>query len=150
MAFRAHANFVLQSPFSVSSATRVFRAALPLMIRERRRYYRHPIKVPALLRQTEKPEVLVNSINISETGMAVSTPLELTVGERIFLRIDLPKFGEPFTAGAEICWSANDRVGMRFVEVPVRLAERLQIWLSDRISELVTDSNPNGAHLERT
>src|SRR6266446_3429767 len=43
-AFGMGANFVLQKPISALNATRCFNAALSFMMRERRRYYRQPVK----------------------------------------------------------------------------------------------------------
>jgi DNA-binding response OmpR family regulator len=48
-AFQMGANFVLQKPISTLNATRCFSAALNFMIREQRRYFRHPVEIPATL-----------------------------------------------------------------------------------------------------
>jgi CheY-like chemotaxis protein len=44
-AFDMGVNFVLQKPISTLNASRCFHAALNFMERERRRYYRHPVKM---------------------------------------------------------------------------------------------------------
>src|SRR3984885_954343 len=44
-AFGMGANFVLQKPISALNASRCFHAALNFMIRERRRYFRQPVKM---------------------------------------------------------------------------------------------------------
>jgi DNA-binding response OmpR family regulator len=46
-AFQLGANFVLQKPISVLNANRCFSAAINFMIREQRRYFRHPAEIPA-------------------------------------------------------------------------------------------------------
>ena len=106
------------------------------MFRERRRGYRHAIEVRTLVKPQSSPEFWTNSVNISDTGMAVSALTLLSVGERVSLRIDLPEFSEPAHVSGEICWNTNGRAGMRFVDAPAKL-ERLQFWLSERMSELV-------------
>ena len=40
------ANFVLQKPISTLNASRCFHAALNFMLKERRRYFRQPVKMP--------------------------------------------------------------------------------------------------------
>src|SRR5271166_3643658 len=44
-AFAMGANFVLQKPISALNASRCFHAALNFMLKERRRYFRQPVKM---------------------------------------------------------------------------------------------------------
>src|SRR5580698_11387321 len=44
-AFGMGANFVLQKPISTLNASRCFHAALNFMLKERRRYFRQPVKI---------------------------------------------------------------------------------------------------------
>src|SRR5216110_1830918 len=44
-AFGMGANFVLQKPISTLNASRCFHAALNFMLKERRRYFRQPVKM---------------------------------------------------------------------------------------------------------
>jgi CheY-like chemotaxis protein len=137
-AFRAHANFVLERPFSQPTVLRTLRAAYPMMFRERRRDYRYPIEARTFVRVETEPEFLAKSVNISETGIAIDSPKQLHAGETTHLRIELPGLEEALAMSADICWTnANGRAGMQFVEVPPKLAERLQLWLSERMAELV-------------
>jgi len=136
-AFRSHANFVLQRPFLTSSVLRTLRAAYPMMFRERRRGYRHAIEVRTLIKPQSIDEFWATSVNISETGMAISSATALGVGERVHLRVELPDLSEPALVSGEVCWNTNGRAGMRFVDVSAKLAEHLQLWLSERMSELI-------------
>jgi CheY-like chemotaxis protein len=45
-AFGMGVNFVMQKPVSLLNASRCFHAALSFMERERRRYFRQPVKMP--------------------------------------------------------------------------------------------------------
>jgi CheY-like chemotaxis protein len=135
-AFHAHANFVLKRPFVVASVLRTLRAAYPMMFRERRRGYRHSIEVRTLVQREGSQEFWTNSVNISETGIAIHSSTLLSVGETVRLRIELPELAEPALITGEICWNTNGRAGMRFVDLPAKL-EPLQLWLSERMSELV-------------
>jgi DNA-binding NarL/FixJ family response regulator len=132
--FRAHANFILQLPFSAGSAERALRAAFPLMHREARRYYRHQIEVRTFVKRVQEPEFLATSANISETGMAVITPIPLSPGERVFVRAELPGFEEHFTARAEVCWNGNGRAGLRFVSMLANSVDCLKAWIAERTS----------------
>ena len=48
-AFGMGVNFVLHKPLSALNTSRCFNAALSFMLRERRRYFRHPVKMAARL-----------------------------------------------------------------------------------------------------
>ncbi len=113
LAFRAHATFAFQRPFSIAAVARTFRAAQPMMFRERRRDYRYPIEARTFI-SSDDSEFLGNSVNL------------------------LPRMEEPLVVSGEVCWSdTNGRAGIQFLELPIKTLERLQLWLSERMSELV-------------
>ncbi len=137
-AFRAHANFTLRRPFSAPSVVRTFRASYPMMFREKRRYYRYPVAVRAYIASEDGPEFVADSLNISETGMAISSSATIKVGSKIRVKIELPDMPGPVLTSAEICWAdTTGRAGLRFVDVNPELTERLQLWLLERMSEMV-------------
>jgi CheY-like chemotaxis protein len=55
-AFQMGVNFVLQKPISALNAARCFSAALNFMIREQRRYFRHPVEIAATLESVPETE----------------------------------------------------------------------------------------------
>ena len=61
----------MQKPISTLNATRCFSAALNFMIREQRRYFRHPVEIPATLGSGEGEKLKATITNISEGGMAI-------------------------------------------------------------------------------
>ena len=69
-AFQMGVNFVLQKPISALSAARCFSAALNFMIREKRRYLRHPVEIAVTLESDEGQKLKATITNISEGGMA--------------------------------------------------------------------------------
>src|SRR5947207_1278169 len=68
-AFGMGANFVLQKPISTLNASRCFHAALNFMLKERRRYFRQPVKMQVKV-VLEGKTLNATSTNISEGGMA--------------------------------------------------------------------------------
>ena len=70
-AFQMGANFVLQKPISAVNANRCLGAAINFMIRERRRYFRHPVELPATITFSEGDKLKATMTNISEGGMAI-------------------------------------------------------------------------------
>jgi len=115
----------------------MLRASYPLMFRERRRDYRYPIEMRTIIK-LDNSELPASSINISETGIAVYSPTPLNIGAKVHLRLDLPCMAESLNMSGEVRWTdPQGRAGISFIEVPAALLERLQLWLSERMSELV-------------
>ena len=70
-AFQSGANFVLQKPLTLLHASRCFNAALNFMVRERRRYFRHPVDMPLRISLPHNQEMTATATNVSEGGMAI-------------------------------------------------------------------------------
>lgn len=135
-AFRGGASFALVRPLIPAILMRTLRASYPLMVRERRRYYRCPVQIAVNISSTSRPDFIATSVNISEGGMALATSVPLQVGERIHLKLNLPGTESTTRINSEVCW--NDmagRVGLQFVHVPPLAMEALQSWLADRLEE---------------
>src|SRR5206468_12104865 len=64
-AFGMGANFVLQKPISPLNASRCFHAALNFMVKERRRYFRQPVRMAVHVLLGDK-ELKAAGTNISE------------------------------------------------------------------------------------
>src|ERR1700723_1426052 len=88
-AFGMGANFVLQKPISALNASRCFLAALNFMVKERRRYFRHPVKMEVRIVLSEKT-VKAISTNISESGIALMLREALPKGATPRLQFMLP------------------------------------------------------------
>src|ERR1035437_8497752 len=56
-AFQSGCNFVLQKPLTPMHATRCLNAALNFMVREQRRYCRHPVEIPLRIALADKQEL---------------------------------------------------------------------------------------------
>jgi CheY-like chemotaxis protein len=135
-AFRAGANFALVRPLLPAILVRTLRAAYPLMVRERRRYYRCPVQVPVRLSSSSRPEFVATSVDVSEGGMALVSSVPLQVGETVNLKLTLPSAEGATQISSEVCWTDNaGRVGLQFVKVPPKVAEQLQSWIAGRLEE---------------
>jgi CheY-like chemotaxis protein len=135
-AFRAGANFALVRPLLPAILMRTLRAAYPLMVRERRRYYRCPLQIPIHLSSSSLSEFVATSENVSEGGMALTSPVRLKVGETVILKLTLPGTEVPAQISSEVCWTDNaGRVGLQFVQVPATVVERLHSWIANSLEE---------------
>src|ERR1700692_1633172 len=102
-AFGMGANFVLQKPITALNASRCFNAALNFMVRERRRYYRQPVKMLVRVVVGEK-EIKATSTNISEVGIALMLQQALPKGATPRLRFTLPETRLALDVEAEVAW----------------------------------------------
>jgi CheY-like chemotaxis protein len=133
-AFGMGANFVLQKPISALNATRCFNAALNFMVRERRRYFRQPVKMVVSVFQGNK-ELKATSTNVSEGGMALILREALPKGATPRLKFMLPDVNVPFDVEAEVAWAdIKGHVGLRFLNVPQSAHQALEKWLDAQMA----------------
>ncbi len=141
MAFAAGSNFVLERPLSAISVGRTLKAAYGLIIRERLRYFRCPISIPAAIRDQEAGEIRCQAVNISEGGMAVISSVPLKPGMQVTLQFAIPGQGSQFAAESEICWcDEKGRAGLRFGALSPEQKTDLKQWLSKRLEETLPES----------
>ena len=142
-AFSMGVNFVLHKPLSVLNTSRCFNAALNFMLKERRRYFRHPVNMPAILILEDK-ELKAESTNISEGGMALVLHHALPKNATPRLRFTLPGTSLKLDVETEVAWAdLKGCVGLRFLNVPVSSQAMLYRWLTDHMERQLPGSKDN-------
>jgi CheY-like chemotaxis protein len=133
-AFECGANFVLQKPLSALQAARCFNAALNFMIRERRRYFRHPVEIPVRLGMPKGPALTASSTNLSEGGMAIRIATPLAKDTMVEARFTLPDSCTSLELKGQIAWAdGSGQAGIHFIDVPQTAQYELDKWLSERL-----------------
>lgn len=127
-ALTAGANFVLQKPLSFEHVTDMLVSAQEMMLRERRRYFRHPLYVPiAVVRDSQ--EHRLTTLNLSEGGAAVRAHQPFDTGTLVGFRFALPT-GLDIEGRGEVVWSNDDgAMGLRFHSVKDEGKTHLMRWL---------------------
>jgi|ERR1039458_5331963 DNA-binding response OmpR family regulator len=139
-AFGMGVNFVLQKPISTLNASRCFHAALNFMVRERRRYYRQPVKMLVKLVLGER-ELKATSTNISESGIALMLHQALPKSAAPRLQFTLPETKLALDLEAEVAWAdIKGHVGLRFLNVPQSFQELLEKWLNEQMEKRLPGS----------
>src|ERR1700746_3894773 len=134
-AFGMGANFVLQKPISTLNASRCFHAALNFMLKERRRYFRQPVKMQVKV-VFEGKTLNATSTNISEGGIALLMREALPKGATRHLHFSLPGLHVLLNVEAEVAWAdMKGLAGLRFRNVPKATQDQLEHWLDARIEE---------------
>jgi CheY-like chemotaxis protein len=135
-AFSMGVNFVLQKPISTLNAARCFHAALNFMERERRRYFRQPVKMLVKIVLGDK-EIKATSTNVSEGGMALVVHQALPKGAKPRLQFILPETKQALDVETEVAWAdIKGHVGLRFHNVPKSSQELLEKWLGEQMEPL--------------
>ncbi len=134
-AFGMGVNFVLQKPITPLNASRCFHAALGFMEREKRRYYRQPVKMTVKVILQDK-EIKATSTNVSEGGIALLLHQALPKNASPRLQFTLPASNLSMDVEATVAWAdIKGHVGFRFLNVPQSSQQRLEKWLDDQMEK---------------
>ena len=129
-AFDLGANFVLEKPIAVDRASRCLRAAHGLMMRERRRYLRQAVNLPALLTLNDGNEVRATIVDVSEGGISMRGVDPSLRGANVRLNFVLPQANRRFDIRADISWTGPEsRAGLRFSIISDGARSDLMRWL---------------------
>ncbi|MGA8154092.1 MAG: PilZ domain-containing protein [Terriglobales bacterium] len=141
LAFKSGSNFVLQRPLNPDSLNQAFKAAYGLIVREKRRYFRYPVVVPAVIQPHGASQLSGETVNVSEQGIALSLPVPLAVGVEGRVQFTLPDFSSPIAAGSRVCWSnQNGQAGLCFFSLAPGDQSELQHWLARRLEQQLPES----------
>jgi CheY-like chemotaxis protein len=141
-AFDLGAKFVLQKPVTQLSATRCFSAALGFMERERRRYFRHPVEMPAVLVFGEDHQLKAIATNLSEGGMAVHFDEKPPKGSISKVMFALPGRNTKMEPKADFAWvDGAGRAGVRFLDMPDSSRKELERWLAEQMAKIEEQSH---------
>jgi ActR/RegA family two-component response regulator len=133
-------SFALERPLTLDSIRHTLNAAYGLIVRERRRYFRCPISVPAAASGKRESEVFGKTVNVSERGMAISTSTPLMPGAEVTMQFTLTNPQLAITAECKVCWHNNKgESGLSFLFLPSNLGSELQAWLGRRLEQQLPD-----------
>jgi hypothetical protein len=134
--------FVLPRPLSADSINQVLRAAYALVVRERRRYFRCPLAVPAFVRGRQpEEEFLCQTVNISEGGVAISTRTMPDPSLSTAVWFSLPGHSSQLFSETRVRWSGQERlVGLEFLSLAAPQKSELQEWLARKLDETLPEN----------
>jgi len=123
------AEFVLEKPLTATGVSRTVRAAYGMMLKERRRYFRHSLRIEVdLFAPSSESALVAHTLNLSQTGMALECATPLGAREVVQLRFQLPGSPADIRCSAQIIWTAeNGKAGLVFTEIENR--DKLTAWL---------------------
>jgi CheY-like chemotaxis protein len=135
----AGANFVLRKPLVADSILLHITIAKELLLRERRRFFRHTVNLPVLLKEGEL-EQRGRMTTLSEGGMAVHTVKPLSRAAIIEFRFELP-LGVTIKGKGQVAWSnAEGMAGIEVHNFEAKGKEYVESWLTAQ--EEISGSKP--------
>ena len=127
----AGANFLLLKPLTAESVTLHITTAKVMLEREHRRYFRHPMDLPVVLKDAVGDQ-RARMANLSEGGIAVRTTKLLKHSSMIEFEFELP-FGTTVSGRGQVAWTNQE--GMAGILVHLfhgKGREQLEAWLAAR------------------
>jgi len=138
------ANFVLDKPLINDRVARSVRAAHGLIMRERRRYYRHELNISMNVAMGSR-EMGAVLINLSEGGCAIRPTSSMLAGPVTF-KFTLPETTLNILGHGEVAWNKPDgSIGIRFTQIDARSKPTFDVWLTERAERELKKPNKSGA-----
>jgi hypothetical protein len=136
-AYKAGANFVLEKPIHQERAMRSVRAALGLILRERRRYFRCQVDCPLTVQLSERDGFQLAIENVSEGGLAAIMPESVSriPSSSVGISFKLPKSEHLIAGKANVVWTRSGKIGMQFSVLRPESRIELQRYLAQRFDE---------------
>lgn len=132
--------FVLQRPLSAAAINQTLRAAFGMVVRERRRYFRCPVVIPAFVRARQPEDLVCQTVNISEGGIALNAPAALDPEGSALVRFSLPGRTSQLFAETKVVWCGrNGLVGLEFQSLAAPIKSELQEWLARKLDETLPE-----------
>jgi len=140
-AFASGADFVLSKPVQQEQATRTLWAGYGSMLRERRRYFRHRLDVPAEVQLESGEKTPAQTLNVSESGLAISATASMRSGQKIWFSFTLPDTNLVISGSGQIVWTdARGQAGVHFDEVKPQALQELKNWLGLKFLDQLASS----------
>ena len=125
------ANFLLRKPLTEEAVAMHITISKELLVREQRRYFRHPVNLPVTLKEGGL-EQQARITNLSGGGLAVRTAKPLKHGAVLDFAFEL-SMGVRISARGQIAWVNSEGVaGVVLQTLRGKGSEQLNAWLAAR------------------
>jgi len=139
----AGANFLLRKPLNEESVALHITIAKDLLVREQRRYFRHPVNLPVVLKEGEV-EQNARVTNLSGGGMAVRTTKALKHSAVMDFEFEL-SLGIRVSGKGQVAWTNADGIaGINLQTLRGKGKEHLEAWLAVKERASEKEAGPKG------
>ena len=131
-AFRV-ADFVIDKPLAATRVDRTLRVAYGIMLKERLRYFRHSLRASAILIDSSQCTFPAQTLNISQSGIALESVAPLIPREIVQLQFSLPGKQNPLICKAQIIWTGDrGKAGLTFTQMSNTDRSFLNGWIESQ------------------
>jgi len=124
--------FVIERPLVLSEIRSLLRTLYGRMVRSSQAYFRMNVEIPVSLGRASGPVLQCTTVNVSQNGMAVLTPVSLDSGELLHLVFAIPHTDAVVSAEGTVIWdNGQGKAGIRFECSSASAQTRLIEWLHD-------------------
>ena len=121
---------IIERPLVPRQIRNLLRTAYGRMLRNSQVYFRLTIELPVSIRTAAGAMLQCTTINLSQSGMAVSMFSSCTVGQKIDIAFAIPNTDLLVSAGATIIWDdKHGKAGMSFECTSPAVQARFCEWL---------------------
>ena len=125
-------SFVIERPLVLSEIRSLLRTVYGRMLRSSQAYFRMNVEIPVSLARASGPVLQCTTLNISQNGMAVVTPVSLDSGELLRLMFAIPHADAVVSANGTVIWdNGQGKAGIRFECSSASAQARFFEWLHD-------------------
>jgi DNA-binding response OmpR family regulator len=136
-AFELGANLALEKPISIERARSSLRAAYGLIMQERRHYFRLALDIPVRIAVNDRRQIVANTMNISEGGMALRSDDDLPLNAQLKLSFLLPGHKTDLELRAIVVWKdPRGHAGIRFEPMSTATRQDLNDWMAEQVTFL--------------
>jgi hypothetical protein len=130
----AGANFAIQrSTCGRDGLKKAIQSAHALILRERRRYERHPVSISVEL-LCHGRSVIARMLDISEQGACLECPFPISASS-LQLSFFLPGVIPPLKMAGVLAWTREHKAGIQFTSFTDLSHRRLSEWLTNRLNQ---------------
>jgi CheY-like chemotaxis protein len=147
----AGAHFILTKPVTSEQAQKTLRAAMALLMRERRQSSRVAVQAAVSINFDDGNSVEGILLDLSTGGMDVLAAKPLPSAAVVLVSFELPDGGIGVQAKAEVAWSnSNGQVGLRFLDMDTEMREQMRQWLALRFHDTLPDEPDTSSECKLT
>jgi DNA-binding NarL/FixJ family response regulator len=146
----AGAHFILVKPITYEQTHATLRAATAMLKRERRQSFRVAVQAPVTIR-IDDSSVEGILLDLSAGGMDVLAAKPMPSATLVRFSFELPDSNVRAEGDAEVAWSkANGQIGLRFLDIDLRMREQLNEWLAAHSQEALPEEPDPVSHCKLT
>lgn len=137
-------SFVIERPLVPQQIKSLLRTVYGRMLRSSQAYFRLNIELSVSMARASGPLLNGRTLNVSQNGMALTSPVSLKMGEMLHLVFAIPHTDVVVSAEGTVIWDdGHGKSGIRFKCSSASTEARYFEWLHDHFF-----MRPNGQYLD--